>query len=138
MSVPVSQCTPPHLPPLRTISLFSASVSISVLSVRLFVLGWPKSSFGFFHNVLQKNLRALFGQPRTVLDSTCKQSHVIQMVSYNGSWTPGHSTRVNMMGNTYGGAPCPGLELSTLSPFLQMGKLRVSKVLRSCPGFLQW
>ena len=27
------------------------------------MLGWPKSSFGFFHNILQKNLNELSGQP---------------------------------------------------------------------------
>ena len=27
------------------------------------ILGWPKSSFGFFHQMLQKKLKDLFGQP---------------------------------------------------------------------------
>ena len=27
------------------------------------MLGWPKSSFGFFHNIFWKNLSELFGQP---------------------------------------------------------------------------
>ena len=27
------------------------------------ILGWPKSSFGFFCNFLQKNMNELFGQP---------------------------------------------------------------------------
>ena len=27
------------------------------------VLGWPESSFGFFHKVLRKNLSELFDQP---------------------------------------------------------------------------
>ena len=27
------------------------------------ILGWPKSSFGFFCNILQKNPNELFGQP---------------------------------------------------------------------------
>ena len=26
------------------------------------VLGWPKSSFGFFHNIMQENLNELLGQ----------------------------------------------------------------------------
>ena len=26
------------------------------------LLGWPKSSFRFLHNILQKNLKKLFGQ----------------------------------------------------------------------------
>ena len=29
---------------------------------RMDVLGWPKSSFGFFHNIMQENLNELFGQ----------------------------------------------------------------------------
>ena len=29
----------------------------------LMLLGWPKSSFGFFHKMLWKNLNELFGQP---------------------------------------------------------------------------
>ena len=28
------------------------------------ILGWPKSSFGFFCNILQKNPNELFGQPK--------------------------------------------------------------------------
>ena len=28
-----------------------------------YVLGWPKISFRFFHNILQKNPNELFGQP---------------------------------------------------------------------------
>ena len=27
------------------------------------ILGWPKSSFGVFHNILQKNPSKPFGQP---------------------------------------------------------------------------
>ena len=30
---------------------------------RLVALGWPESSFGFFHRMLQENLGELFGQP---------------------------------------------------------------------------
>ena len=30
------------------------------------VLGWPKSSFGFFHKMVQKNLNKLFGQPNII------------------------------------------------------------------------
>ena len=30
------------------------------------VLGWPKSSFGFFHNILWKNPNELFGQPNNL------------------------------------------------------------------------
>ena len=26
------------------------------------VLGWPRSSFGLFHNILRKNLNEVFGQ----------------------------------------------------------------------------
>ena len=28
-----------------------------------YVLGWPKSSFGVFYNILRKNSNKLFGQP---------------------------------------------------------------------------
>ena len=28
------------------------------------MLGWPKSSFGFFHNIGQKDPNEVFGQPR--------------------------------------------------------------------------
>ena len=35
--------------------------------VLLIVLGWPKSSFGFFCKMLWKNLNELFGQPRRLL-----------------------------------------------------------------------
>ena len=31
------------------------------------ILGWPKSSFGFFHNILQKTPIELFGQPNSSL-----------------------------------------------------------------------
>ena len=31
--------------------------------VVLYLLAWPKGSFGFFHKILQKNLNELFGQP---------------------------------------------------------------------------
>jgi len=31
------------------------------------LLGWPKSSFGFFCNIIQKNLNKLFGQPNPLL-----------------------------------------------------------------------
>ena len=34
---------------------------------RSVVLGWPKVSFGFFCNILWKNLNELFGQPNTWL-----------------------------------------------------------------------
>ena len=27
------------------------------------ILGWPKTSFTFFHNILQKTLSEIFGQP---------------------------------------------------------------------------
>ena len=27
------------------------------------ILGWPESSFGFFHNILWKNLNKLFDEP---------------------------------------------------------------------------
>lgn len=30
---------------------------------RVYLLGWPKSSFRFFHNLLQKNLNEFYGQP---------------------------------------------------------------------------
>ena len=30
------------------------------------VLGWPKSSFGFFCNILWKNTNELFGQPNRI------------------------------------------------------------------------
>ena len=33
------------------------------------LLGWPKSSFGFFHNILQKNPNELFGQPNILTPS---------------------------------------------------------------------
>ena len=29
------------------------------------VLGWPKASFGFFYNILQKNLSEILGQSNT-------------------------------------------------------------------------
>ena len=29
------------------------------------VWGWPKSLFRFFHEMVQKNLNKLFGQPKT-------------------------------------------------------------------------
>ena len=31
----------------------------------MYILGWPKSSFGVFHNILQKNPNRHFGQPNT-------------------------------------------------------------------------
>ena len=31
------------------------------------MLGWPKVLFGFFNNILQKNLNELFGQPSNVI-----------------------------------------------------------------------
>ena len=30
------------------------------------VLGWPKSSFGFFHTIAQKNLNKFFGKPNSL------------------------------------------------------------------------
>ena len=35
------------------------------LKINRILLGWPKSLFGFFCNILQKNLNELFGQPST-------------------------------------------------------------------------
>ena len=32
------------------------------------VLGWSKSSFRFFHNILWKNPNKLFGQPNTITE----------------------------------------------------------------------
>lgn len=32
----------------------------------LILLGWPRSLFGFFHHILQKNLKKLFGQPNII------------------------------------------------------------------------
>ena len=31
------------------------------------LLGWPKSSFGFFHNILQEKLKECFGQSNTYI-----------------------------------------------------------------------
>ena len=33
------------------------------------VVSWPKSAFGFFHEVLQKNPNKLFGRPKTQIPS---------------------------------------------------------------------
>ena len=37
-----------------------------ILWASVFVLGWPKSLFGVFHKILQKNPNKLFGQPNII------------------------------------------------------------------------
>lgn len=43
----------------------SFSIRQVVLMLSLCILGWPKRPFGFFHNILWKNLNDLFGQHNT-------------------------------------------------------------------------
>ena len=40
-------------------------VKMMLISKNCYLWGWPKSLFGFFHNILQKNANDLFGQPNT-------------------------------------------------------------------------
>ena len=58
-------CTPMFTAPLFTIARTwkqSKPQSTEEWIKKMYILGWPKSSFGFFHNILQKNSKELFGQ----------------------------------------------------------------------------
>ena len=75
--LPVLEIKVPHLPlPTLQQPLSAVSLCISRYNVRLFVgfpmnmlpiilLGWPKSSFGFFHKMVQKTPNELFVQANT-------------------------------------------------------------------------
>ena len=47
------------------IELESSSVDYGAENWKTEVLGWPKSSFRFFHTILQKNPNEIFDQPNT-------------------------------------------------------------------------
>ena len=47
-------------------------------------MGWPKSSFGFFHKMSQKNLNKIFCQPTSLLIILC---NVILLISFITSFT---------------------------------------------------
>ena len=63
--------------PVFTVSLFSVNLYWSIVALQccqfllytkvnqlfMYILGWPRSSLGFLHNILQKNLNKPFGQP---------------------------------------------------------------------------
>ena len=55
--------------PLGCLSSSEAGVSVSGrwygCFLCIYILGWPKRSFGFFHKILWKNLNELFGQHNT-------------------------------------------------------------------------
>ena len=46
--------------------LGSLFLSVLLYKVGILILGWPKSSFGFFHYMVQKNPNELFGQPNSI------------------------------------------------------------------------
>ena len=58
------------------------SVNHATMNMSLQILGWPNSLFGFFRNILQKNLNKIFGQPNTCL-SLCFQSFWV----YTQKWS---------------------------------------------------
>ena len=45
------------------------------------IVGWPESSFGFFHNMLWKNLNKLFGEPNMYF-LVRKKFHIICFLEY--------------------------------------------------------
>ena len=52
------------------------------------ILGWPKTSFGFLHNMLQKILNELFGQPNTRM--TCFERVIGQVFDIKYKRRRGH------------------------------------------------
>ena len=64
--IPISQCIPPPLPSFCN-HKFTFCICVYFCFVNTFICIGLATKFiqVFFHNILQKNLRALFGQPRT-------------------------------------------------------------------------
>ena len=51
---------------MLSVHIFIIIISSWWIKPSIIILGWPKSSFGFFHKVLWKNPNKLFGQPDTM------------------------------------------------------------------------
>ena len=92
---------------MKADDLFIGAITCPVVTE--WVLGWPKSSFGFFCNILWKNPNELFGQPRYLLNTWMNQHSCCP----SGPW-PGLTKKTIRRDVAHSLESVPMLEISIL------------------------